>query len=352
MKHGKRVMLSALFAVILLAAASLAVYGQQPASDQKQDSRTKSTKQVQDSKSQENPSNPKGGTPTSTRTRTDQTAQPPVRYHQPPPPPPPPPPATIQSYQPPPTQTGSKKPPKGTTKSYHHNPPDTQTPPPPPPPPPAGMHVSPPPPKSGVHPPAHMTTKPYHKPDYETQHGNWSRYQRHLEEEQPLGLQFMENLKREKRMSHYRYQQRYDRQLGMLKAPPRIDYRRDPFFRTPFDRRYRRDGNYYETNIYGVRYLQNAVRRGYEEGYRAGRADREDRWNFDLEGCFAYRDANYGYNGYYISQDDYNYYFREGFRRGYEDGYHGRFKHGRYSNGKYNILSSVLAGIVIFELMD
>ena len=71
-----------------------------------------------------------------------------------------------------------------------------------------------------------------------------------------------------------------------------------------------------------------------------------------MEGCFAYRDANYGYNGYYISQDDYNYYFREGFRRGYEDGYHGRFKHGRYSNGKYAILSSVLAGIVICEMLD
>lgn len=156
-------------------------------------------------------------------------------------------------------------------------------------------------------------------------------------------------------MSHYRYQQRYEQQLQWLvnlatQGKPR-HWEKDPFYRTPYDRRYRRGGQYYETNQYGVGYLQDAVRRGYEEGYRAGRADREDRWRFDLEGCFAYRDANYGYQGYYISRDDYNYYFREGFRRGYEDGYYKRYKHGRYSNGKYVVLASVLGQIVTWELL-
>ena len=31
-----------------------------------------------------------------------------------------------------------------------------------------------------------------------------------------------------------------------------------------------------------------------------------------------YRDANYGYSGYYVDRSDYNHYFREGFRRGYQ----------------------------------
>ena len=31
--------------------------------------------------------------------------------------------------------------------------------------------------------------------------------------------------------------------------------------------------------------------------------------------------------------NEYQYYFREGFRRGYEDGYHSRSQYGRYSNG-------------------
>ena len=53
---------------------------------------------------------------------------------------------------------------------------------------------------------------------------------------------------------------------------------------------------------------------------------------------YAYQDANYGYNGYYVDQDDYNYYFREGFRRGYEDGYYSRYQYGSYSNGNYSML--------------
>jgi flagellar biosynthesis/type III secretory pathway protein FliH len=129
------------------------------------------------------------------------------------------------------------------------------------------------------------------------------------------------------------------------------NYRNDRFFRTPYDRRYNRGGTYYETNRYGVAHLQQAVQYGYAEGFRAGMADRQDRWRSDYERSDAYRDANYGYNGYYVSQDDYNYYFREGFRRGYEDGYNRRYQYGRRSNGRYSILGSVLAGIITFEML-
>lgn len=41
--------------------------------------------------------------------------------------------------------------------------------------------------------------------------------------------------------------------------------------------------------------------------------------------------------------DDYSYYFREGFRRGYEDGYAGRYQYGRYVNGSYSLLDVVLS---------
>ena len=37
----------------------------------------------------------------------------------------------------------------------------------------------------------------------------------------------------------------------------------------------------------------------------------------------------YGYDGRYVSRDEYNYYFREGFERGYEAGYYDRQKYGR-----------------------
>jgi hypothetical protein len=53
-----------------------------------------------------------------------------------------------------------------------------------------------------------------------------------------------------------------------------------------------------------------------------------------------------GYDGYYVDINEYQYYFREGFRRGYEDGYYGRNQYGSYSNGKYAILGQVLSVIL------
>ena len=85
---------------------------------------------------------------------------------------------------------------------------------------------------------------------------------------------------------------------------------------------------------------------GYQEGYYAGQADREDRWRFNYQDSFAYQDGNFGYGGFYGSQDEYNYYFREGFRRGYEDGYYGRYTYGTFQGGTANILSAVLTGIL------
>jgi hypothetical protein len=72
----------------------------------------------------------------------------------------------------------------------------------------------------------------------------------------------------------------------------------------------------------------------------------QDRWASDYRGSYAYLDANYDYGGYYVDEDDYNYYFREGFQRGYEDGYNNRHQYGRNSNGTYIILSVVLSQIL------
>jgi hypothetical protein len=93
------------------------------------------------------------------------------------------------------------------------------------------------------------------------------------------------------------------------------------------------------------------VNYGYQEGFRAGDADRRDRWAFNYRDSFAYRDANYGYAGRYVEQSDYNYYFREGFRRGYEDGFYRRAKYGRQANGKYTVLSVILGGILKLEVI-
>ena len=66
--------------------------------------------------------------------------------------------------------------------------------------------------------------------------------------------------------------------------------------------------------------LRRAVDEGYAEGFRAGQADRADGWQSDPENSDAFTDATSGYDGYYVDINEYQNYFREGFRRGYDDG--------------------------------
>jgi hypothetical protein len=111
---------------------------------------------------------------------------------------------------------------------------------------------------------------------------------------------------------------------------------------------YSRGGQYYYTSQYGMNMVRDAINDGYQEGFLAGQSDREDGWRSDYRDPLAYQDASFGYNGYWIGLDEYQYYFREGFRRGYEDGYYGRYRYGRNENGGYLILDVILAGIVTF----
>jgi hypothetical protein len=65
----------------------------------------------------------------------------------------------------------------------------------------------------------------------------------------------------------------------------------------------------------------------------------------------AYEDASYGYDGYYVDVKEYQYYFREGFRRGYEDAYYSS-QYGRYSKGTANIFSAILQTILNLQLVN
>jgi hypothetical protein len=137
-------------------------------------------------------------------------------------------------------------------------------------------------------------------------------------------------------------------QIALINAA-NYDYYNDPYFYSAPTYRYLRGGRYYQINEYGADLLRQALNAGYEEGYLAGQADREDGWRYDYGGCYAYQDANYGYSGYYIDQSEYNYYFREGFRRGYEDGYYGRYRYGSKVNGVLRLLDGVLLAVLRFE---
>ena len=114
---------------------------------------------------------------------------------------------------------------------------------------------------------------------------------------------------------------------------------------------YLRDGRYYYTSAYGMNLLRQALNDGYEEGYLAGQADRYDGYGYDISDDFAYQDATYGYNGYWVALNDYQFYFREAFEKGYDDGYYGRSRYGSYYDGSYFLRSDVLDGMIDFTFI-
>ncbi len=184
-------------------------------------------------------------------------------------------------------------------------------------------------------------------------------YRKNIALREELAERDAQILRQQKRIQHLRYQEHYEERLRAQRAQlnqARYDFQNDPFYYTAPNYRYRRDGRYFQTNEYGIRKLEQALQAGYNEGFRAGRADREDRWRYDYRSAFAYQDANFGYDGRYIPQDEYNHYFREGFQRGYDDGYHGRQKYGRRNddggiNDEWLIAGAVVAAVLGYELL-
>lgn len=177
-----------------------------------------------------------------------------------------------------------------------------------------------------------------------------TQYAGQLDEQQRQASQRGAQLRQQKRTSQFNFQQRYDTRLNTqrlgLRNSNNYNYGRDPYFYSPPTYRYSRGGRSFETNDRGATALRQAVNYGYEQGYGSGVADRQDRWTFNFQDSYPYQDANYGYGGFYIDRDDYNYYFREGFRRGYDDGYYRRSQYGVRTSGRATVIGSVVALIL------
>lgn len=121
------------------------------------------------------------------------------------------------------------------------------------------------------------------------------------------------------------------------------------------DGRYRvyRNGSYYNTTGQGVELLRQAVNEGYRQGFEAGRNDRNSRRRGDWSNSNVYRTGTIGYQSQ-VDRNQYQYYFRQGFQRGYQDGtnsqyavdYDGNYQYGTRQGGTMNILSSILGSIL------
>ena len=91
-------------------------------------------------------------------------------------------------------------------------------------------------------------------------------------------------LEHQRRHAQHRYQQDYYRRWLAQQSrwnASRHDYYNDPYYYTAYNYRYSYGGNWYNTNRYGADLLRQAVRDGYQEGFRAGRADSMDGWRVD-----------------------------------------------------------------------
>jgi len=152
-------------------------------------------------------------------------------------------------------------------------------------------------------------------------------------------------------MSQYRYQQQYRdgmRRQALIVQVTRSDdyYAQDPYFHTAPSYSYSWGGQFRQINSYGVVMLRNAVNYGYQQGFASGQADHEDGWRSDVRNSYGYQDALYGFDGLYIAPDEYAYYFRQGFQRGYEDGFYTRAQYGVRVSGSLTIIGSILDQIL------
>jgi hypothetical protein len=174
-------------------------------------------------------------------------------------------------------------------------------------------------------------------------------WQRYSQSRARVERERAQRLQQQRRVAQYRYQQDYYRRVRAQQARLQaLRYDRSRYYSLRASYRYGYGGHWYSTSRYGADMLRQAVNYGYQQGLRAGRADRYDRWAGGYRDSFAWSDGSYGYDNYYVSRSDYQYYFRQGFQRGYEDGYYDRYRYGRYSgnDGTGIILGAVLAAIL------
>jgi hypothetical protein len=106
-----------------------------------------------------------------------------------------------------------------------------------------------------------------------------------------------------------------------------------------------RNGSYYETNQRGAELLRQAVNNGYQQGYRQAQMDRRYGRGGNYYGSSIYNSGTYGYQSY-VDRNQYQYYFQQGFQRGYEDGYNNQSRYGYRSGNSFNILGTILNGIL------
>lgn len=140
---------------------------------------------------------------------------------------------------------------------------------------------------------------------------------------------------------------RWAHEKNRIKKQQKAYEKRQKAIRKAEEARYRayRDGRYYDYDQRQADMLRRAIEDGYRQGYNEGVNDRRYGRRGSYGGSPIYRSGSYGYDPY-VDRDQYQHYFREGFERGYYDGYNADSRYGYRRNNTMNILGSILSGIL------
>jgi hypothetical protein len=187
--------------------------------------------------------------------------------------------------------------------------------------------------------------------------GSWNRGQRNDQRQQQVTKQQNQWEQQRSRAEQDRLRTEQERQAELTRRnsqynnPPRQVgggfYNVNPRPVVDHDQRYRvyRNGGWYNTDNRGADLLRQAVKAGYQQGFAAGRADRNSRRGLNWNSSNVYRSGSYGYQSY-VDRSQYQYYFQQGFQRGYQDGYNSRYQYGFNNGGSVNILGSIISSIL------
>ncbi|HVG31038.1 MAG TPA: hypothetical protein VM864_15110 [Pyrinomonadaceae bacterium] len=117
--------------------------------------------------------------------------------------------------------------------------------------------------------------------------------------------------------------------------------------RNGVDDRYERNGGYYGNNggygNGGYNVAQIAANEGYRDGLNTGASDGQRGQSYNPQRSHYYRNATDGYNSSYGSRSTYQQYYRDGFVRGYQEGYR---QYGNGRNGRNYPNNGGLGGIL------
>ena len=93
------------------------------------------------------------------------------------------------------------------------------------------------------------------------------------------------------------------------------------------------EGRDYEMNYDGSELLKQSLNSGYQQGYQAGKEDHKAKRGEAFSESLIYQNATTDYQSDVVDLNLYQYYFREGFQRGYADGYKNQKQYGKSTNG-------------------